>query len=95
MDYKVRILNNPTSIRNVSEKLYSVKYQKYMPSTIFTQNISEIKNFFKINKKVILKPIHSYSGNDIHLLSKFNSNTSLDLILDVIGPSSTNQDLIS
>ena len=32
---KVKILNNPTSIRNVSEKLYSVKYQKYMPSTIF------------------------------------------------------------
>ena len=26
---KVKILNNPTSIRNVSEKLYSVRYQKY------------------------------------------------------------------
>jgi len=71
---KVQILNNPTSIRNVSEKLYSVKFQKYMPNTIFTQNIDEIKNFFKKHKKVILKPIHSYSGNDIHLLNKFNSN---------------------
>ena len=59
---KVQILNNPTSIRNVSEKLYSVKFQKYMPNTIFTQNIDEIKNFFKKHKKVILKPIHSYSG---------------------------------
>ena len=69
---KVQILNNPTSIRNVSEKLYSVKFQKYMPSTIFSQNIDEIKNFFKKHKKVILKPIHSYSGNDIHLLTSFN-----------------------
>ncbi len=69
---KVKILNNPTSIRNISEKLYSVRYQKYMPDTIFTQNISEIKKFFKKHKKVILKPIHSYSGNDIHLLKKFN-----------------------
>ena len=69
---KVKILNNPTSIRNVSEKLYSARYQRYMPNTIFTQNINEIKKFFKINKKVILKPIHSYSGNDIHLLNKFN-----------------------
>ena len=69
---KVQILNNPTSIRNVSEKLYSVKFQKYMPKTIFTQNIDEIKNFFKKHKKVILKPIHSYSGNDIHLLTSFN-----------------------
>jgi glutathione synthase len=70
---KVKIINNPTSIRNISEKLYSAKYQKYMPNTIFTQNISEIKKFIKKNKKVILKPIHSYSGNDIHLLKKFNA----------------------
>ena len=69
---KVKILNNPTSIRNISEKLYSARYQRYMPNTIFTQNINEIKKFFKKHKKVILKPIHSYSGNDIHLLNKFN-----------------------
>ena len=71
--HKVKILNNPTSIRNVSEKLYSAKYQKYMPSTIFTKNIDEIKKFFKKNSSVILKPIHSYSGNDVHLLNKFDS----------------------
>ncbi len=71
--HKVKILNNPTSIRNVSEKLYSAKYQKYMPSTIFTKNIDEIKKFFKKNRSVILKPIHSYSGNHIHLLNKFDS----------------------
>ena len=69
---KVKVLNDPTSIRNISEKLYSVKYLKYMPSTIFTQNIKEIENFFKVHKKVILKPIHSYSGNNIHLLNKFD-----------------------
>jgi glutathione synthase len=68
----VKVINNPTSIRNVSEKLYSSKYQKFMPNTIFTQNIDEIKKFFKTHKKVILKPIHSYSGNDVNLLSKFN-----------------------
>ena len=69
---KVKIINNPTSIRNISEKLYSVKYQKFMPNTIFTQNIEEIKNFFKKNKYVIIKPVHGFGGNDIHLLKKFN-----------------------
>ncbi len=71
--HKVKIINNPSSIRNVSEKLYSARYQKYMPSTIFTKNIDEIKKFFKKNSNVILKPIHSYSGNDIHLLNRFDS----------------------
>ena len=69
----VKIINNPTSIRNISEKLYSAKYQKFMPSTIFTKNIDEIKKFFKNQKKIILKPIHSFGGNDIYLVSKFNS----------------------
>ena len=69
---KVKIINDPTSIRNISEKLYSAKYKKFMPDTIFTQNIVEIKKFFKSHKKVILKPIHSFSGNDIYLRNKFN-----------------------
>ena len=69
---KVKIINDPTSIRNISEKLYSAKYQKFMPDTIFTRNIIEIKKFFKSHKKVILKPIHSFSGNDIYLKNKFN-----------------------
>ena len=69
---KVKIINNPTSIRNISEKLFSSKYQKFMPPTIFTQNLSEIKKFIKTHKKIILKPIHGYGGNDIHLLHKLN-----------------------
>ena len=68
----VKIINNPTSIRNISEKIFSSKYKKFMPDTVYTQNIVEIKNFFKRNIHVIIKPIHSYSGNDIFLLSKFN-----------------------
>ena len=70
---KVKIINNPTSIRNMSEKLYSAKYLKYMPDTLFSQDINEIKNFIRKNKKIIIKPIHSYSGNDIHLLNKFDA----------------------
>jgi glutathione synthase len=73
--HKVKIINDPTSIRNVSEKLYSAKYQKFMPDTIFSQNLDEIRSFFKKNKKVIVKPIHSYSGNDIVLMNSFNLKT--------------------
>jgi glutathione synthase len=73
--HKIKIINDPTSIRNVSEKLYSAKYQKFMPDTIFSQNLDEIKSFFKRNKKVIVKPIHSYSGNDILLMNSFNLKT--------------------
>lgn len=69
---KVKIINDPSSIRNISEKLYSAKYKKFMPNTLFSQDLSEIKKFFSKNNEVIIKPIHSYSGNDILLLKKFD-----------------------
>ena len=66
--HKVKIINNPTSIRNISEKLHSSFFQKYMPKTIFTKDLKEIKKFYKINKKMVIKPIHGYGGNDIVLM---------------------------
>ncbi|WP_440915980.1 glutathione synthase [Candidatus Pelagibacter sp.] len=69
---RVKVINDPAAIRNVSEKLFSTRYQKFMPDTIFSQNIDEIRKFFKKHKKVIVKPINSYSGNNIYLLTKFN-----------------------
>ena len=43
-----------------------------MPPTIFTPKLNQIKKFIKIHNKIILKPIHGYGGNNIHLLSKFD-----------------------
>ncbi len=65
---KVKIINNPSAIRNISEKLYSTKFMKYLPRTIFSSDIKQIKKFLKLNKKIIIKPIHGYSGNNIKLL---------------------------
>ena len=65
---KVKLINNPTAIRNISEKLYSSFFLKYMPKTIFSKDLKEIKTFYKANKKIIIKPIHSFGGNDIHLI---------------------------
>ena len=78
---KVKIINNPSSIRNTSEKLYSTFFQKYMPSTIFTNDIKRIKDFYKKNKKIIIKPIHSFGGNHIHLIEgSFKNKLVLNFI---------------
>ena len=66
---KTKIINDPTSVRNISEKFYSLNFKNYMADTIFTKDLIEIKKFFKKHKKIIIKPIHSYGGNDINLIS--------------------------
>ena len=65
----VKIINNPKAIRDVSEKLYSTIFYKYMPNTIFSSDLKIIKKFIKKYKKVIIKPIHGYGGNNIKLVN--------------------------
>ena len=65
-----RVVNNPTSLRNVSEKFYSTNFLKYMPDTIFTKNVREIYTFLKKNKKIVIKPIHGYAGKNILFIDR-------------------------
>tara|TARA_E500000178_G_scaffold138170_1_gene138019 strand:- start:3733 stop:4662 length:930 start_codon:yes stop_codon:yes gene_type:complete len=64
-----KIINNPTAIRNVSEKFFSSNFLKFMPKTIFTKNILEINSFLSKNKKIVIKPIHGYAGKNILFIS--------------------------
>ena len=55
---------NPSKIRVVI---------KYMPNTLFSNDIKEVKKFYNQNKSMIMKPINGYGGNQIHLIKdKFN-----------------------
>ena len=73
---KVKILNNPISLRNISEKFYSSNFLKFMPPTIFTKDSRLIKKFYKENKKIVIKPIHGYAGKDILFIDRnFNQKT--------------------
>ncbi|MDC3162347.1 glutathione synthase [Candidatus Pelagibacter sp.] len=79
--YKTKIINDPTAVRNISEKFYSLNFEKYMAETIFTKDLLEIKNFFKKHKKIIIKPIHSFGGNDIYLIAERFSERKIKKIL--------------
>ena len=69
---KIKIINDPKGLREVPEKLFSLHLIKFMPNTLISEDLREIKKFFDKNKKVVIKPIESYSGNDVRLLNKFN-----------------------
>lgn len=71
---KIKIVNHPKAIREVPEKLFSINFIKYMPSTLISEDLFEIKKFFKRNKEVVMKPINGYSGNEVVYLKNFNKN---------------------
>ena len=69
---KIKIVNNPKSIRDVHEKLFSMKFIKYMPPTLISENSDEIKSFIQKYKKIVIKPVEGYGGSDVSLIKKFN-----------------------
>ncbi len=69
----IKIINHPKSIREVPEKLFSLKFIKFMPPTLISENLGEIKTFFeKHRNNIVIKPIEGYSGNDVRLIKKFD-----------------------
>ena len=70
---KVKIINHPFAVRNVSEKLFSINFMRYMPPTLISENLNEIRSFFKKHKAVVAKPINGFSGNNVILLKSFNA----------------------
>jgi|TARA_B100001964_G_scaffold245024_1_gene329412 glutathione synthase len=62
---KTHIINDPTAVRNMPEKLHSTEFLKFMPATIFTKNINEIDKFIKKHKRIVIKPTHGYGGKNI------------------------------
>ena len=70
---KVKIVNHPSAVRNVSEKLFSINFIRYMPPTLISENLKEIRNFFKKHKAIVAKPINGFSGNNVILFKSFNT----------------------
>ncbi len=69
---KVKIINHPSAVRNVSEKLFSINFMRYMPPTLISKNLNEIRSFFRKHKAVVAKPINGFSGNNVILFKSFN-----------------------
>ena len=55
---KLKIINDPKALREVPEKLFSLRLTKFMPSTLISEDLDEIKKFFSKNEKENF----SYSG---------------------------------
>ena len=82
---KTKVVNNPKSVRNISEKFYSINFLKMMPPTIFTENIHEIKKFLKKNKKIVIKPIHGFAGKNILFIQNRLNISSISRYLKSFG----------
>jgi glutathione synthase len=73
---KTLVVNDPTEVRNNSEKLYPLSYRQFMPDTLITRDIEEIKAFRRAHGDIILKPLYGNGGAGVFRLQDGDQNFS-------------------
>ncbi|MFV0430924.1 MAG: glutathione synthase [Alphaproteobacteria bacterium] len=68
------VINDPAEVRNAPEKLWVLDFEEFMPPTLVSRNIMDIKSFHKEHKDIILKPLHAMGGAGVLRLKADDGN---------------------
>ena len=70
------VVNNPVSVRNAPEKVLVLDYREFMPSTLVTRSVDEVRAFQRQQGSVVVKPIHGNGGKAIFRVPEGGDNLS-------------------
>ncbi len=70
-----KVINSPSAIRSFNEKLHSLYFSEYMSPNIVTSSMSDIENFLKEHKQIVLKPLNRCFGSGVMYLYDGDPNT--------------------
>ena len=63
--HKVFFINNPTTVRELNEKLTIFYFPQYIAPTLVTMKLEELKNFWNIHKKIVMKGLTGFGGDSV------------------------------
>ncbi len=70
------VVNNPRSVRNAPEKVMVLDYRQFMPPTLVTRSVDEVRAFQRQHGAVVVKPIHGNGGKAIFRVPAEGDNLS-------------------
>ncbi len=68
------VVNNPTAVRNLPEKLFPLDFAAYMPPTIIASEREPIEDFLRRYGEVVLKPLYGHGGHAVFRLRQDSEN---------------------
>ena len=70
------VVNNPASVRNAPEKVMVLDYRRFMPPTLVTRSVDEVRTFQQRHGAIVIKPIHGNGGKAIFRVPESGDNLS-------------------
>lgn len=74
---KALVLNSPSGLRLVSEKLATLSFPEFIPPTLITYQEEQVHNFIQENPLTILKPLFEFGGRNISKVTSQNAKEAL------------------
>jgi glutathione synthase len=56
------VVNDPRSVRDCPEKLFVLDFARFMPPTLITRSLDEVRRFHASNGEIVIKPLHGNAG---------------------------------
>jgi glutathione synthase len=76
IEHETLVVNNPASVRNAPEKVFVLDYRRFMPPTLVTRSVDEVRAFMAKHGAVVVKPIHGNGGKAIFRIPESGENLS-------------------
>jgi glutathione synthase len=73
----VLIINNPQSLRDANEKLFTAWFPQCCPPTLVTRKATLIRSFYEQHADIILKPLDGMGGASIFRIKPSDPNVSV------------------
>lgn len=70
------VVNDPASVRNAPEKLFVLDYARFMPPTMITRDLAEVRSFLAQHGEIVVKPLYGNAGNAVFHVDARGSNLS-------------------
>lgn len=73
----VLVVNKPSSLRDVNEKLFTIWFPQCCPETLVTRSMMKLKEFQKEQGDIVCKPLDSMGGNSIFRIKNNDRNANV------------------
>lgn len=82
----VIVLNDPTGLSKVSNKLYFQFFPEMVrPKTLISHKPEELKAFVKKQKRAVLKPLQGSGGEGVFMVDTSKKTSNLNQIIETLG----------
>ena len=68
------VVNDPRSVRDAPEKLFVLDFAQFMPPTLITRSLCELRAFHVKHGEIVVKPLHGNGGAAVFRIGQDGTN---------------------